>query len=38
MRVAAYLTVSSQEQSTDNQLPGIEAWCDSRVGAYEMGK
>lgn len=34
MRVAAYLRVSTQEQSTDNQLPAIKAWCESR--GYEL--
>lgn len=30
MRVAAYLRVSSQEQTTANQLPDIQRWCSSR--------
>lgn len=30
MKVAAYLRVSTSDQTTDNQLPAIKAWCDSR--------
>lgn len=30
MKVAAYLRVSTSEQTTDNQLPAIKAWCESR--------
>lgn len=34
MKAACYLRVSSQEQSTDNQLPMLEAYADSR--GYEI--
>ena len=34
MKVTAYLRVSSDEQTTDNQLPAIKAWCESR--RYEL--
>ncbi|MFC2067735.1 recombinase family protein [Chloroflexota bacterium] len=34
MRVTAYLRVSSDQQTTDNQLPSIKAWCESR--GYEL--
>ncbi len=30
MKCAAYLRVSTSEQTTDNQLPAIKVWCDSR--------
>lgn len=30
MKVAAYLRVSTSEQTTGNQLPAIKVWCDSR--------
>ncbi len=34
MRVATYLRVSTQEQTTANQLPAIEVWVKSR--GYEL--
>lgn len=34
MKVTAYLRVSSDQQTTDNQLPAIEAWCEGR--GYEL--
>jgi len=30
MKVAAYLRVSTEEQTFENQLPAIEQWCESR--------
>ena len=34
MKVTAYLRVSSDQQTTDNQLPAIKAWCERR--GYEL--
>jgi DNA invertase Pin-like site-specific DNA recombinase len=34
MKAAAYLRVSSNDQTTDNQLPAIEAYAASR--GYEL--
>ena len=33
-KVAAYLRVSTEEQSVDNQLPEIKSWCESH--GYEL--
>lgn len=30
MKVAVYLRVSTKEQTAENQLPAIKAWCESR--------
>lgn len=29
MKVAAYIRVSTDDQTTDNQLPAIKAWCEA---------
>ncbi len=42
MKAACYLRVSTTEQSTDNQVPAIKAWCESRgwqlEGVYQESK
>jgi putative DNA-invertase from lambdoid prophage Rac len=36
MRAACYLRVSTTQQDVSNQLPAIEAWCESR--GYELAE
>ena len=36
MKVAAYIRVSTEGQSTDNQLPAIDALCKAR--GWELAK
>lgn len=36
MKAVAYLRVSTEDQSVENQLPAIQAWCQSH--GYELGE